>query len=143
MIKTKLLAGAVALAGLLFGPNAAPAHDVGPHKGAVIEWGDEEYHLEFVPDAKAGSVTVYVYGDHGDLDKGKAKAIDAKMLVLSLKASPAVTVKLEPKPAKGDPEGKSSVFVGKHDVFAKDMKFEGTISGKVGAKPYSGTFKQK
>ena len=28
-------------------------------------------------------------------------------------------------------------------VFAKDMKWEGTISGKVGTKPYSGDFKQK
>lgn len=143
MTQFKRFASISAVACLLFWASAARAHDVGPHKGAVIEWGDEEYHLEFVPDAKTGTVTVYVYGDHKDLDKGKAKAIDAKSLVLALKTTPAVTVKLDPKPAKDDGEGKSSVFVGKNAIFSKDMKFEGTVSGKVGPKPYSGDFKQK
>ena len=143
MSRTQVLGAAVALVGLgLFGGTVG-AHDVGPHKGPVVEWGNEEYHLEVVPDAKAGTVTVYVYGDHDDLDKGKAKAIDAKSLVLTVKATKAVTIKLDAKPAAGDPEGKASVFVGKHDVFALGMKLQGTVSGKVGTKPYSGDFKQK
>lgn len=139
----KLCLSVFAVVGLLGGVSAVRAHDVGPHKGPVIEWGDEEYHLEFVPDAKAGTVTVYVYGDHKDLDKGKVKAIEAKTLILSLKSTPPVTIKLEAKPVKEDSEGKSSLFTGKHDIFTKDMKFEGTISGKLGAKAYSGDFKQK
>lgn len=143
-MKTKLwMGGLAASVGLLFG-GAARAHDhVGPHKGAVAEWGEEEYHLEVVPDAKAGTVTVYVYGGEEDLKKGKAKAIDAKGLVMTVKADKAVTIKLEPAPAKGDPEGTASVFTGKHAVFGKDAKLSGTVSGKVGAKPYSGEFKQK
>ena len=84
-----------------------------------------------------------------DLHKKKLKAIDSKSLTLVLKTSPtATTVKVEPAPAddkerKDDPKGSSTKFVAKNDVFKKDMKWEGTISGKVGTKPYSGDFKQK
>jgi hypothetical protein len=136
----------LALIGLLGGlPVKATMLDdhVGPHKGIVVEWGEEEYHPEIVVDQKAGTVTVYVYGTHDDLHKKKLKAIDSKSLTLVLKTTPATTVKLEPAPEKDDPKGTSTKFTGKHDVFTKDMKWEGTISGKVGTKPYSGDFKQK
>lgn len=136
----------LALFGLLGGltANAAVLDDhTGPHKGIVVEWGDEEYHPEIVIDAKTGTVTVYVYGNHDDLHKAKLKAIDSKTLNLSLKTNPAVTLKLEPSPEKDDPKGKSSRFTAKDDVLKKEMKWEGSISGKVGTKPYSGDFKQK
>lgn len=124
--------------------GAVWAHDhVGPHKGPVVEWGDEEYHPELVFDAKAGTVTVYVYGDHDDLHAKKLKAIDSKSLTLVLKTSPATTIKLEPTPEKDDPAGKSTKFVGKHDALKAEKKWEGTLGGKVGTKPYSGEFKQK
>lgn len=133
----------VGLLGLCAQGVRADDHE-GPHKGIVVEWGEEEYHPEIVVDKAAGTVTVYVYGSHDDLHKKKLKAIDSKSLTLVLKnASPATTVKLEPAPEKGDPKGSSTKFTAKHDVFAKDMKWEGTISGKVGTKPYSGDFKQK
>jgi hypothetical protein len=57
--------------------------------------------------------------------------------------SPATSVKLEPAPEKDDPKGSSTKFTGKNDVFKQERKWEGTISGKVGTKPYSGDFKQK
>ena len=77
MTKAKHWAALAAAFGLLAG-GVALAHGTGPHKGPVAEWGEEEYHVEVVPDAQAGTVTAYVYGDHDDLVKGKAKAIDAK-----------------------------------------------------------------
>jgi hypothetical protein len=107
----------------------------------AAEWGDEEYHLEVVPDAKAGTVTVYVYGNHADLDKGKTKPIDTKAVVVTFK-NPALTVKAEATPEKDDPAGKASKFVGKSDKLGSLGKLEGTVSGKVGTKPYSGDFKQ-
>ena len=138
-----MLAALVAALGFLFG-NVAKAEDhVGPHKGTIVEWGEEEYHLELVTDMKAGTVTLYVYGGEEDLKKGTAKPIDAKTLTLSLKTKPTLTLKLEAKPTKDDPAGKCSVFVVKHEVFGTGMKLEGTVSGKVGTKPYSGDFKQK
>ena len=135
---------ALAFAVGAFATGTARAHDhEGPHKGIVVEWGEEEYHPEIVVDAKTGTVTVYVYGGEDDLKKGKLKAIEAKTLTLALKTNPAVTVKLEAAPEKDDPKGSSSKFVGKNDVFTKDVKWVGTLSGKVGTKPYSGDFKQK
>lgn len=63
------------------------------------------------------------------------------MIVLAIKVGK--TLKLEAKPAKEDPEGTSSIFTAKDDVFTKDTKLEGSVSGKLGAKAYSGDFKQK
>jgi hypothetical protein len=137
---------ALALAGLALGMSAraGAVHDhEGPHKGIVVEWGDEEFHPEIVVDKKDGAVTVYVYGTDKDLAKGKVAPIDAKTLTLTLKTTPPTVVKLEPAAEKTDPAGKSSKFTGKHDVFKQDMKWAGTLSGKVGTKPYSGDFKQK
>ncbi len=144
MSKVIRLASVFAIVAGLICDKAVRAEDhEGPHKGTLVEWGDEEYHLELVTDAKAGTVTVYVYGDHKDFEKGKAKAIDAKSLVLTVKGEKSVTIKLDAAPAKGDPAGKTSVYTAKHDVFAKGAKLEGSVSGKVGTKPYTGDFKQK
>lgn len=143
-MRTMFLLALATIVGLTFGGITRAEDEVGPHKGPVAEWGEEEYHLEVVADAKTGEVTVYVFGNHSDLHKGKAKAIEAKALTLSLKTTePATTVKLEAKPAKEDPTGKSSVFVAKNDAFKTDKKLAGSISGKLGTKPYSGDFKQK
>lgn len=136
------LALAFAVGAFAAGTARAEDHE-GPHKGIVVEWGEEEYHPEIVVDAKTGAVTVYVYGGEDDLKKGKLKAIEAKTLTLSLKTNPAVTVKLEAAPEKDDPKGSAAKFVGKNDVFTKDVKWVGTLSGKVGTKPYTGDFKQK
>ena len=143
-MRAMFVMGLAVAVGLAFGGVSRAEDEVGPHKGPVAEWGEEEYHLEVVADAKTGEVTVYVYGNHDDLHKGKAKAVEAKTLTLLLKTSDTpTTVKLEAKPAKDDPEGKASVFVAKNDAFKTDKKLVGTISGKLGTKPYSGDFKQK
>lgn len=131
----------------LFGAAASPAaraeeHE-GPHKGIVVEWGEEEYHAEIVVDAKAGTVAVYIYGDDKSLMKGKGVPIAAKSLTLTIKGEKSTTIKLDPAPEKGDPEGTASKFTGKHELFTKEGKLMGTLGAKIGAKPYSGDFKQK
>ena len=136
----------LALVGLLGGHSVQPARadsHKGPHDGIVVKWGEEEYHPEIVVDKKTGTVTVYVYGTHDDLHKKKLKAIDSESLTLVVKTSPATTVKLMPGVVRDHPKGWSTKFTAKHDVFTKDMKWAGTISGKVGNKPYSGDFEQK
>jgi hypothetical protein len=120
-------------------PTDKHDHGEGPHKGALAEWGEEEYHVEFTVDHKAQQVTVYVL----DGSAKKAKPIDAKELILTLKLKPAVTMKLQPSRQASDPPDRSSCYVGKHAALAKEQDFEGTISGKVGNKPYSGDFKEK
>jgi hypothetical protein len=148
-MKTMFGLALMACVGLLTGAGSRATADdhEGPHKGIVVEWGDEEYHPELVIDKKEGTVTAYIYGDHKDLHKAKLKAIDSKTLTLSLKTTPTTT-KLEPAPSddkerKDDPKGKSTKFVGKNDALKMDAKWEGTLSGKIGDKPYTGTFKQK
>ena len=111
----------------------------GPHHGALVEWGEEEYHAEFTVDHKAKEATVYVL----DGSAKKAAPIDAKELTLTLKATPPVTVKLTPKPDAGDPAGQSSRFTGTHEALGKEQEFEGTVSGVVNGKPYSGDFKEE
>jgi hypothetical protein len=127
---------------LLLTSNGSTAQEKGPKGGPAAEWGKEEYHVEIIVDAKAGTVTGYVYGNDDDLKNGKRKPIDSKTLTVSFKTDPAVTVKLEPAPEKDDPTGKSSKFVGKSDSLPKEGKLMGTVSGKVGNKPYTGDFKE-
>ncbi|MBY0513074.1 MAG: hypothetical protein K2P78_04085 [Gemmataceae bacterium] len=134
--------GLALVAGLAVVAGAARADEIGPNKGPVAEWGEEEYHLEVLPDAKTGTVTVLVYGNHDDLHKAKKKAIDSKSVTVTFK-NPALTVKLDPAPEKDDPKGASTKFVGKAAGLDKLGKLEGTVAGKVGNKPYSGEFKQK
>jgi len=122
---------------------SAWAQEKGPKGGPAAEWGKEEYHLEVLVDAKAGTVTVYVYGDDNDLKNGKRKPIDSKTITVAFKTNPPVTVKLEPMAEKEDPEGRSSKFVGKSDKLPKEGKLVGTVSGKVGTKPYTGDFKEE
>lgn len=124
--------------------KAAPekAHDhphEGPHDGALAEWGEEEYHIEFTVDHKSQEATIYVL----DGTAKKALPVDAKELTLTLKLTPPVTITLNAKPETTDAAGKSSRFVGKHAVLGKEQEFTGTISGVVGGKPYSGDFAEE
>jgi hypothetical protein len=112
--------------------------DHGPHGGAIIEWGDEEYHLEFTVDRKAKQATVYVL----DGNIRKPKPIAAQQLTLTLK-QPVITVTLEASPQEGDPAGSASRFVGKNEAFGQEQPFAGTVSGEAGGKPYAGDFAEK
>ena len=112
--------------------------EIGPHKGAIAEWGDHDYILEFTVDHDAKEATVYVL----DGKAKDAKPIPSKTLTLSLKQSPPVTFSLEAKPQTGDPSGQSSRFVGKHDAIAEKKEFAGTLSGDVAGKKFSGAFKE-
>lgn len=135
---------ALALASLL-GSGKASAQDkhehpaTGPHKGALAEWGEEEYHVEVTFDHKNKTAVIYIL----DGSAKKAKPIAAREIVLTIKGKPPVTLKVLAAPDKDDPQGSSSRFAGKHDLFGKHQDFEGTVSGKVGNKPYSGDFKAK
>jgi len=46
-------------------------------------------------------------------------------------------------PLDGEPQGKSSRFVGKHERLGKEQEFAGTVSGEIEGKPYAGDFKEE
>jgi hypothetical protein len=130
---------------LFIGTGSVRAQDkhehpsAGPHKGALAEWGEEEYHVEVTFDHKLKAVIIYILDEKAK----KAKPIAASEVVLTIKGKPPVTLKVKANPEKDDPKGTSSRFAGTHDIFGKHQDFQGTVSGKVGNKPYSGDFKAK
>lgn len=94
-----------------------PGHEhpsAGPHDGALIELGDEEYHAEIVVDEKKDLVTIYLLDSHAT----KSVVSDAKEIAINLKhGSKGVQYKLKPQPQKEDAAGKSSRFsVKSHDL---------------------------
>ena len=112
----------------------------GPHGGALAEWGEEEFHIEFKADPGKKQATVYIL----DGAAKKVVPIEAETVMLVIKnVQPPANITLKADPQKDDPKGKSSRFVGTHDALAKEMEFKGEISGKVGAKAYAGDFEEK
>jgi hypothetical protein len=63
-------------------------------------------------------------------------------VLLTIQA-PELQTDLFPVPLDGEPEGKSSRFVGTHDGLATVMEYEGIISAEVDGTPYAGNFKEE
>lgn len=79
----------------------------GPHKGSLIELGEEEYHAEIVHDEEMGRVTIFLLGS----DAKTVVATDAKEVAINAKVKgKAVQMKLKAAPQKGDKAGTSSRF---------------------------------
>jgi hypothetical protein len=119
----------------------AEAHDhpdKGPHGGALAEWGEEEYHVEFTADRGKKEVAVYIL----DGSAKKAAPIKAKTVTLTMKKEkPPVQVKLTADPQKDDPPETASRFAGTHEKFAGELDpDELDVSAEVNGKPYEGTF---
>jgi hypothetical protein len=137
-----LLLAALCLAGC--GPRQTPGAkkvhvhpEKGPHDGVIAEWGEEEYHPEFTVDHDKKQVTVYIL----DGEVAKPKAIPAESITVTItNLTPPLTLQLKAEPMADDPKGHSSRFVATDEKLGKVMDFKGTISGKVGDKPYSGEF---
>jgi hypothetical protein len=125
------------------GKGTEHAHpDKGPHGGPLAEWGDEDFHVEYVFDRDKKQVTYYIL----DGEAAKAMPVEAESVTLVLThVTPQVDVTLKPEPEKADPEGKSSRFVGTHDALGEKGPFKGLIRGKIAGKkePYEDMFTEK
>jgi hypothetical protein len=113
--------------------------EAGPHGGPLAEWGEENYHAEFTVDRAAKKATVYIL----DGSAKKTAAIPAETITVMLTLKPPVTITLKAEPQEGDAKGSASRFSGTNDSLGAKEPFEGEIAGKVGDKPYQGTFKEK
>ena len=82
----------------------AHAHPTeGPHHGALIELGREDYHAELVHDEAANTVTIYIL----DGAAKDAVAIEAKQLTLNLLVGgKPQQFQLAAMPQSADPEGR-------------------------------------
>lgn len=122
------------------GKDDHAAHGAGPHGGTVADWGGGKYHVEFTVDHGKQEATVYILGSN-EKTPAPIKAKDGQLL-LTIK-EPSFQVPLKAAPQTGDPEGKASRFVGKHEKLGKEQEFAGTISGEVDGTPYAGDFKEE
>ena len=118
--------------------DGSHGHDVGPHGGPLAEWGDGEYHAEFTVNHDSREATVYILGP----DAQQPAPIDADRVLLSMQ-NPRVQVELRPLPRASDEKGGSHRYVAKHDVFATERQFAGSISAVINGKPYIGEFQEK
>ena len=106
------------------------AHGAGPHDGTIADWGGGKYHVEFTVDHGKQQATVYVLGG----DEKTPVPIDAKSIELSIK-DPEMQVTLQASPQEGEPEGKSSRFVGTHEKLGVVQEYAGTMTGVVDGTP--------
>jgi hypothetical protein len=117
----------------------AHAHPTeGPHKGHLIELGEEEYHAELVHDDATKTISVYI------LDKNVEKAVPIAatelMLNLVVDGKPQ-QVKLVAAPQAGEPEGQSSLFTATDEAALEALeapKTTGRLNVKIGEKTYNG-----
>ncbi len=111
--------------------------EVGPHKGTLIELGEEEYHAEFVLDEKTNTVSIYLL----DGEVKNYVAIPAKEITVTLKhGGKPETFKLKAKSQKTDPAGMSSMFTLKDKEFVEDLHHKGSdprLMLKIDGKPFS------
>lgn len=113
-------------------------HAPGPHDGTLADWGGGKYHVEFTVDHDKKQATVYILGG----DEKTPEPIAAESVLLTIK-DPKLQADLMPEPQEGDPEGKSSRFVGTHEVLSTVKEYEGTMSAAIDGTPYAGNFKEE
>lgn len=112
--------------------------DEGPHGGALIELGEEEYHAEIVIDEKADSVSIYLLGSNAK----DAVPIDATEVFINLvHGKKPEQFKLKASPTKTDPKGKASRFILKDHDLLHDLEHDNAqarLRVKIAGKSYSG-----
>ena len=113
-------------------------HGIGPHDGTIADWGGGKYHVEFTVDHEKQQATVYILGS----DEKTSTPIGAETIELSI-TSPEMQVVLNAEPQEGDPDGKSSRFVGTHEKLGVVQEYAGTMTGVIDGIPYSGDFKEE
>lgn len=102
----------------------------GPKGGAILEWGDHEYHLELLFDRAKQQATIYVL-DH-DMKKTEATEVETPQLKLD---GVDELIPFVPAPLAGETAEKSSCYVATHAALAGKGPFSGRVTGKVKGKP--------
>lgn len=112
--------------------------DKGPHGGALVELGDEEYHAEFIHDEKAASVIVFIL----DGAAKKLVPIEAKEAHIYLKSGAEPRrYALKASPLESDVKGKASRFTSGDKILLARLHDEDTdarLQVTIAGSPYSG-----
>jgi hypothetical protein len=129
------------------GSAAKPAHShgehdhptTGPHKGSLIELGNEEFHAELLHDDAAHKVTIYLLDGHA---KEKATSAEAKLPLNFVVDGKPQQFWLAAVPQEGDAPGTSSRFELADpaiDAAIDAPKNQGRLNVTIGGKSYSGS----
>lgn len=110
------------------GHNHAPVEP--KHGGRILHVGDHAAFFEYVHDAKAGKVTVYILDGKGEKPLGVGDAIKINVSGKNKKQIITKAIKLK--------DGKSSTFEATDDAL-KNAHLEGKLVVKVDGKKYNVT----
>jgi hypothetical protein len=115
----------------------AHAHKA-PHGGLLAEWGDHEYHAEFLVNHDQKEATVYVIDGDAKKAPKDLKVEDVKNVRVVIKTPIEATIELRNDPAKSGEGG--IAFVGTHEKLGTKGDYRGEVTGEVKGKPYQGDF---
>ena len=97
-----------------------------PHGGTPVVLGEEEFHLEFVRDAAAGKLQLYVLDGH--MDKFVRIAAPAIEVTATLAGAPqTLSFQPVPNPATGEKVGDTSLFETQADWLKTATKFDAVV----------------
>jgi hypothetical protein len=113
-------------------------HGTGPHEGVVFDFGGGKWHGEFKPSHAKKDATVWILGAD---EKTPARIKVDKIKLVVSNTDPKIAIDLLPTDA--DKDGAASTFHGKHDGFAKEMEYKGTVTFTIDGKQYNGDFEEK
>jgi predicted small lipoprotein YifL len=129
------------------GPAAPPpkagetAHDhpsEGPHKGHLIELGDEEFHAELTHDDASKTVTIYLLGADA---KTAAMSSDPEVALNLIVAGEPLQAKLAAAPLEGEAADKCSRYTLVDEKVLEaleDPKTTGRLNVNIAGKSYTG-----
>lgn len=124
-----LLAALVSLTlsvGLLHAKEAHH-HHVAPHGGTLVEVGEHQFALEFVRDAAAGTLTLYVLDAHAeDFVRLPAKSIEVTVDVKG--RTEKLSLAAIANELSGETVGDTSQFTATADWLKRDGEFAGKIA---------------
>lgn len=114
---------------LAVGAAAKEAHHVhtAPHGGTLVEVGEHQFSLEFVRDAAAGSLTLYVLDGHAEnFVRLNARVIE---LVCEVKGrTEKLTLAAVANELSGETVGDTSQFAAQADWLKREGEFKGRIA---------------
>ena len=105
-----------------------------PHKGTLVELGEEFAHLELVLDAATGKLTAYALD--GEAEKSvRLKQKEIEITITGIKELPSITLKAKASALTGETDGDTSEFTAQSDKLKNVKEFDGvvvdvTIKGK-------------
>lgn len=120
-----------------------PEHShIGPHGGNCAEWGEDDFHAEFIVDAANKKVIFYVLDGAAKAAPKNTDVSKIKDLQVSVKGGKGKPIELKHDPKmSSDKDG--IAYTATDDVFAKPDGLKVNISGVVNDKPYAGDVEYK